>query len=159
MSYAPIVLFVYNRPEHTRQTLEALAANTLAQESDLFIYADGPKEDATEEQLERIRKVRAIVRSQQGCKSVTVIESDTNKGLAASIILGVTETVNKYGRIIVLEDDIVTGKYFLEYMNTALKKYENEKQVWEITGFRSPVQGEGSSCIPITFNTRERCEL
>lgn len=137
---APIILFIYNRPDHTRQTLEALSKNTLASESDLFIFADGPKEGASQEQLEKIRKTREVAHSNQWCKNVTVIESEKNKGLAASIISGVTEIVNRYGKVIVLEDDIVTGKYFLDFMNTALEKYENEKQVWHVTGWRDPVK-------------------
>ena len=140
MSYAPIVLFIYNRPCHTRQTLEALALNTLAQESDLFIYADGPKDNATSETLEKSRQTREVARSKQWCKSVTVIEAKKNKGLAASIISGVTEICQKYGKVIVLEDDIVTGKYFLEFMNSALDKYEYDKNVWHITGWRDPVK-------------------
>ena len=155
MPCAPIVLFIYNRPEHTRQTLEALAANTLAQESDLFIYADGPKENASEEQLERIRRAREVARSRQWCMTVTMIESGTNRGLAASVISGVTETVGKYGRVIVLEDDIVTGKYFLEYMNTSLEKYESDKQVWEVTGFRPPVKTDKSDSA--FFSKTEYC--
>ena len=147
MTYSPVILFIYNRPEHTRQTLEALAANTLAKESDLFIFADGPKENATVQQLEKIQQTRKLARSKKWCKNVTVIESKKNKGLAASIISGVTEIVNKYGKVIVLEDDIVTGKYFLEYMNEALDKYAEEKNVWHISGFRDPVKREieGSS--------------
>lgn len=147
MPYAPIILFIYNRPDHTRQTLEALSSNMLAQDSDLFIYADGAKENATPEQLEKIRQTREVARSRQWCKTVTVIESEKNKGLAASIISGVTEIANKYGAVIVLEDDIVTGKYFLEYMNTALEKYKDEKKVWHIAGWRDPVKRakEGAS--------------
>ncbi|MBQ8679072.1 MAG: glycosyltransferase [Treponema sp.] len=150
-AFAPIILFIYNRPDHTKQTLEALSSNTLAQESDLFIYADGPKESATPEILEKIRQTRNIAHSKQWCKSVTVIESKKNKGLAASIISGVTEIANKYGKVIVLEDDIVTGKYFLEFMNDALEKYENEKKVWHIAGWRDPVKhakGESSYFYP-----------
>lgn len=147
MSYSPIVLFIYNRPDHTRQTLEALASNTLAQESELFIFADGPKENATAQQLEKITQTREIARSKNWCKNVTVIESEKNKGLAASIISGVTEIANKYGKVIVLEDDIVTGKYFLEFMNTALDKYAEEKKVWHIAGWRDPVKhARGGSC-------------
>ena len=137
---SPIILFIYNRPAHTKQTLETLSSNTLAQSSDLFIYADGPKESATPEILEKIRQNREIAHSKQWCKSVTVIESEKNKGLATSIISGVTEIANKYGKVIVLEDDIVTGKYFLEFMNAALDKYENEKKVWHIAGWRDPVK-------------------
>lgn len=137
---SPIILFVYDRPEHTRQTLEALAVNTLAQESELIVYADGVKDGASEGQIEKIWRTREVVRSRQWCKNVTVIESDRNKGLAASIIFGVTETVNLYGTVIVLEDDIVTGRHFLEYMNAALRKYKDKRQVWHITGWRDPVR-------------------
>lgn len=148
MLYSPIILFIYNRPDHTEQTLKALSENTLAQESDLFIFSDGAKENATPEQLDKIKQTRELAHSKKWCKNVTVIESEKNKGLAASIISGVTEIVNKYGRVIVLEDDIVTGKYFLEFMNTALEKYSNEKKVWHITGWRDPVKkAEEGECF------------
>lgn len=140
MVYAPIILFIYNRPDHTRQTLDALASNTIANESDLFIFADGPKDNSSEEQLLKIKQTREIAHSKKWCKKVSIIESEKNKGLAASIISGVTEIINKYGKVIVLEDDIVTGKYFLEFMNEALDKYENEQQVWHITGWRDPIK-------------------
>lgn len=142
---SPIVLFIYNRPSHTKQTLEALSANTLASESDLIVFCDGPKENATQEQIEKIRQTREVVKSKQWCKTVEIRESDVNKGLAASIIDGVTEIVNKFGKIIVLEDDIVTGKYFLEYMNTALEKYEDEKRVFHICGYRYPIKTKEKS--------------
>ncbi len=135
MNYSPIILFVYNRPNHTRKTLEALSANELADKSELFIYADGPKENASSEILEKIKQVRAIAHEKQWCKNVTVIESEKNKGLADSIISGVTEVVNKYGKVIVLEDDIVTGKYFLQYMNDALENYKDEERVMSVTGY------------------------
>lgn len=148
---APIVLFIYNRPEHTLQTLDALSKNTLAKASDLIIFCDGSKENATQEQIEKINQAREIAKSKQWCKTVEIRESEKNKGLATSIIEGVTETVNKYGKIIVLEDDIVTGKYFLEFMNTALDKYVNEKKVWHITGYRYPVskKKKGSYFYPV----------
>ena len=135
MNYAPIVLFIYNRPEHTRQTLEALSKNFLADQSDLIIYADGPKEGAAPEVIDKIKQTRAVAHEKQWCKTVTVYESDVNRGLAESIISGVTDVVNKYGRVIVLEDDIVTAKYFLEYMNTALEKYKDSEQVMSVTGY------------------------
>lgn len=147
MSHAPIILFIYNRPEHTRQTLEALAVNTLAQESDLFIYADGSKENATEEQREKIRLTREIARSRQWCRNVTMIESGTNKGLESSIISGVTETVNQYGSVIVLEDDLMTSPYFLQYMNDALDVYENTANVACIHGYVEPHKKQ----LPETF--------
>lgn len=137
--YAPIVLFVYNRPYHTRRTLEALSKNELAMQSDLFIFADGAKENASSEQLLQIEETRKVIREKQWCKNVEIIESPKNKGLADSIIEGVTKIINQYGKIIVLEDDLLTGKYFLNYMNDALDKYENEAKVWHITSWRDPI--------------------
>lgn len=154
-NYAPIVLFVYNRPKHTRKTLEALSKNTFAKESELFVFADGPKEDATIEQLDAIKQTRSIVNSTLWCGKVSVVESDKNKGLADSIISGVTEIINNYGKVIVLEDDIVTGKFFLEFMNSALDKYRNDNRVWEISGFRNPVPAASKNAS--FFSPRESC--
>lgn len=139
MKYAPIVLFVYNRPYHTRRTLEALKRNELAAQSDLFIFADGAKENATVEQEFQIEETRKVIKEKQWCKNIEIIESPKNKGLANSIIEGVTKIVNQYGKIIVLEDDLLTGKYFLNYMNEALNKYENNDRVWHITSWRDPI--------------------
>ncbi len=144
---APIVLFVYNRPWHTRQTLEALAANEWADRSILYIFADGAKVDATEEQLSKITEVRQLIRSRQWCKEVHIIERQRNWGLADNIICGVTQIVNQYGRIIVLEDDIVTSPGFLRYMNEALELYANEPRVMHISGYMFPVKGQ----LPETF--------
>lgn len=137
---APIVLFVYNRPWHTRQTLEALQKNDLADKSTLFIYADGPKENATPEELEKIAEVRSLISESQWCKTVEIIASESNKGLADSIISGVTEIVNRFGKIIVLEDDIVTSVGFLKYMNDALKMYQDEDKVMHISGYMYPIK-------------------
>ena len=150
MSCAPITLFIYNRPEHAMQTLESLYLNTLAMQSDLYIFADGPKQNANPETLEKIRRTREIAHSKQWCKNVTIIESDKNKGLAASIISGVTEIVNKYGKVIVLEDDLVTSPYFLQYMNDALSVYENEPKVACIHGYVEPHKNQ----LPETFFIR-----
>lgn len=135
MNYAPIILFVYNRPWHTRQTLEALVENELADQSELFIYADGPKENASEEQLKNIQEVREIIRENKWCKEVHIIEFGKNKGLADSIISGVTEIVNQFGKVIVLEDDIVSGYHFLSYMNESLARYEHNDNVMQVSGF------------------------
>src|SRR6476620_9684982 len=113
MSLAPIVLFVYNRPAHTLQTLEALMQNRLATDSDLYIFSDGNRANAGEKETQKLREVRKVIRSKQWCKTVQIIESDINKGLADSIIAGVTQIVNMFGKVIVLEDDIVTSPGFL----------------------------------------------
>lgn len=144
---APIVLFIYNRPDHTKKTLEALSRNTLAQESDLYIFADGPKINSSFENLEKIKETRDVANLKKWCRTVTVFESETNRGLASSIISGVTEIVNKYGSVIVLEDDIVTGKHFLEYMNNALERYKDSSEVWHITAWRDPVRARHDSAF------------
>ena len=110
VSRAPVALFVYNRPGHTRQTVEALAANTLAGETPLFIFSDAPRNDAARRQVE---EVRSYIRTITGFQSITIIERPTNLGLARSIIDGVTGLCEKYGRVIVVEDDLVTSSRFL----------------------------------------------
>jgi GT2 family glycosyltransferase len=100
MDLAPIVLFTYNRPWHTEQTLNALMLNEYADQSDLYIYCDGFKSKASKSDIENIELVRTIVRKNKWCKNVYIIESKSNIGLADSIIGGVTEIINKYGKII-----------------------------------------------------------
>lgn len=133
--FAPIILFVYNRPWHTKQTVESLKKNELASNSDLYIYADGPKEDATEEQKNNINSVRDYIHTVSGFKSVTLYESPKNKGLDTSIICGVSQVLNKHKRCIVIEDDIITHPFFLRYINTALDLYENDPNIHMIGGF------------------------
>lgn len=146
-SIAPIILFAYNRPEHTQKTLQSLKANHLADQSVLYIYVDGPKENSSEEQKNKVKKVNEIARQEKWCKEVFIIESETNKGLAASVTNGVTEIVNKHGRVIVLEDDHVSDKWFLQFMNDALNLYESEKKVACVSGYIYPVKKQ----LPDTF--------
>ena len=129
---SPIVLFVYNRPWHTQQTVEALQKNELAKESELFIYSDEAK---NEDARKSVNEVRKYIDKIDGFKKITVIKREKNWGLADSIIDGVTKIVNEYGKIIVLEDDLVTSPYFLNFMNEALDKYQTEQKVYSITGY------------------------
>ena len=140
MNLAPIVLFVYNRLSHTQQTINALKENNLSNLSDLIIYSDAPK---TQEQTQSIQKVRDYIKQVNGFKTVTIVEREINFGLAKSIIEGVTEVCEKYGRIIVLEDDLETSPYFLQYMNDALNVYENQEQVMSIAGYTFPIESAG----------------
>lgn len=135
MNFAPIALFVYNRPEHTEKTLDLLSKNIFADSSILYIFSDGPKNNATSEDLEKIYKTRELLKSKQWCKEVVIKEGKTNLGLANSIISGVTELVNHYGSVIVLEDDIIVGNGFLKYMNEALEMYKNNSLVGCIHGW------------------------
>ena len=131
----PIALFVYNRPEHTRKTIKALQNNFLAKDSELFIFCDGPKNEAG---LKKINEVHQIIDSVSGFKKVTITKRSLNKGLANSVIEAVSSIINQFGKIIVLEDDIVTSRYFLQYMNDGLEFYQNNPQIFAITGFNFP---------------------
>ena len=144
MSYAPILLFVYNRPEHTRRCIESLLKNSLASESNLFIYADGAK-DST--QQEAVNEVRNYIQSIQGFKQITLMERSENWGLARNIINGVTTQVNRYGKVIVLEDDLVVAPYFLQFMNDALEVYKNEPRIGHIQA----CDFTQDSSLPATF--------
>jgi hypothetical protein len=135
-SPAPVALFVYNRPLHTRRTVEALSRNELADISSLFVFCDAARSDKDRQQ---VREVREYAASITGFKSVTLVERERNLGLAQSIITGVTELVNAHGRVIVLEDDLVTSPYFLRYMNDALSLYQNEERVMHVSGGAYPV--------------------
>ncbi len=146
-TFAPIGLFVYNRPDHTRLTIEALKDNVFSEQTDLFIFSDGAKERVSER---KVTEVRSYIRSVTGFKSITIVHRDKNFGLAGSIIDGVSFLVQKFGRAIVVEDDLVTSKYFLHYMNDALDIYQDEPDVVCIHGYLYPVRQR----LPETFFIR-----
>ncbi|HVW12277.1 MAG TPA: hypothetical protein VHB54_00550 [Mucilaginibacter sp.] len=142
---APIALFVYNRPDHTRRTLTYLQKNLLAEESRLFIFSDGPKTEADNVKIDQVRQLAAEV---TGFKSVKLIEREDNLGLANSIISGVTRLVNEYDKVIVFEDDLLSSPYTLQYFNEALDRYAAEEKVMHIGGYMYDLDG-GS--LPETF--------
>lgn len=147
MNLAPIALFTYNRLWHTKQTVEALRGNTLAALSDLFIFSDGPKSINDQEKVTDVRNYLSTV---TGFRSVTITQRPENHGLARSIIDGVTEIVSTCGRIIVLEDDLVTSPLFLQFMNASLEEYANNERVISIHGYVYPVKAD----LPQTFFLR-----
>ena len=130
MPLAPILLFVYNRPEHVKRTLAALEQNILAKESELFIYSDAARSPQDEASVAEVRKI--IRTALPFFKQVNIIERETNWGLARSIIDGVTTQINRYERVIVLEDDLIVAPYFLKFMNDALNTYQHEEKVGHI---------------------------
>lgn len=136
MSLAPILLFTYNRPSHTRQTLEALLNNKLCSESELYVFSDGYKNDSDKREVEKVRK---IIRSIDGFQQIHIIENTHNLGLAKSVIQGVTQVIDKHGKVIVLEDDLITSPWFLTFMNEALERFENEEKIGHIHGFCFPL--------------------
>jgi len=128
---APVAVFVYNRPEHTRRMLLSLKQCPALQQSPLYVFCDGAK---TKQASERIKHVRRIVHELVGEQAV-IIESRKNNGLAASIIAGVTRLCDEYGRAIVVEDDLVVAEGFLDYMNAALDFYADCEQVMQVSAY------------------------
>lgn len=147
MNTAPIALFTYNRPDHTARTIAALAANELAIKSDLVIFSDAPRNARV---AEGVRQVREIIAHVSGFRSIKVVEREANLGLSRSIISGVTDLVARYGRVIVLEDDLVTSPFFLRYMNDALELYADDDRVISVHGYIYPVLNQ----LPETFFLR-----
>lgn len=142
-TFSPVVLFVYNRPEHTKKTLDALAANKYASQTDLIVYSDAAKNLSAEESVRQVRQI--ISQYASLFANVSIVEREINCGLAKNIIEGVTQVINQYDQVIVLEDDIVTSPSFLEFMNSALSKYKNSEQVWHISGWNYPIDSDGLS--------------
>jgi len=134
-AFAPVALFVYARPEHTRRTLRALADAEGAAETELFVFADGPKGEADRADVAEVGRIVAGV---EGFRAVQRRESVANQGLAASVIAGVTEVMKRRGAAIVLEDDIVVSRHFLTYMNRGLEAYADCPAVFSIAGYNYP---------------------
>lgn len=144
MTYAPIALFTYNRADHTRRAVESLLQNAEAKDSDLFIFSDGAK---NEKAIKGVEDNRKYIHTVTGFKTITIIEREKNWGLANSLIAGITDVINKHGRVIVVEDDLILSSYFLKFMNDGLEKYKDDDRVGTISGFVPPI-GE---ILPETF--------
>ena len=136
-STAPVILFVYNRLEHTKRTVEALQQNFLASESELYVYSDAAKNSEARIAVDELRSYLSTI---CGFRSVHIELREKNLGVDENIVRGVTEIINEKGRVIVLEDDLVTSPWFLKYMNDALDFYENEEKVISIHGYTYPVK-------------------
>lgn len=129
---APVVLFVYNRPWHTRQTIEALKKNELANQSELFIFSDGTRNNNSESE---VNEVRNYIKTIYNFKKITIIEREKNYGLAANIIAGVSKIVHEHGKAIIIEDDLVTSPFFLRFMNEGLEKFQEKTNIGSISGY------------------------
>ncbi len=137
MQLSPIALFVYNRLRLLQQIVESLKSNQLARDSELFIFSDAPKDRKSEDD---VRAVRDYLKTIEGFKRVCIYEHKENLGPSKSIIAGVKDVIDRYGKIIVLEDDLAISQYFLNFMNDALLLYENESKVISICGYMYPIK-------------------
>lgn len=144
---APVALFAYARPDHLAATLAALRANSLAAQTDLHVFCDAPRSEASRAGCDA---VRALLRGLDGFASVQVTERPVNFGLARSIIEGVTEMLRQYPSVIVLEDDLVVSVHFLTYINGALQLYAYDEAVASVHGYIYPV----GQALPETFFMR-----
>lgn len=125
---APIAIFGFNRPEHFRAMVESLKSNKSWNEREIYVFVDGARNVDEEE---KVREVESIARRLTG----HVVVSETNKGLAQSIIGGVTEVIDRHGRAIVLEDDLVLLPRFLEFMDQALDMYQSDERIMSVCGY------------------------
>ena len=139
-SMAPIVVFAYNRPDHLQQTLEHLSLADGALDSELWIFCDGPKYGADAAQIDAARVVAESPVWRKHFAAVRVEISDVNKGLASSIIQGVSRVILSAGHVIVVEDDVLVSPDFLLFMNDCLAFYQSNQKVGSITGFSPLVQ-------------------
>ncbi len=144
-NFAPIALFVYNRPQHTERTLKYLQQNEIAAESRLFIFSDAAK---TPEDEDKVKEVRALLKTAEGFRKIEIIERKVNLGLAESIISGVSQLVRDYKQVIVFEDDLISSPHTLTYFNEALTRYRNEDRVMHIGAYMYPLKADN---LPETF--------
>lgn len=134
-NYAPLVIFAYNRSDHISRCLKAVNECVGAESTDLFIFSDGWKKDKDRDKIENVRKVIHDFEKDNNFRKVSIIESDLNKGLARSVREGVSDVITQYGKVIVLEDDLIAAKDLLKYMNSGLDYYQSVDKVWSIAGY------------------------
>ena len=146
---APICLFVFDRPLHTKKVLSSLAKNSESKNSIIYIYSDGIPKNVSDERLKNIISTRNIINSENRFKKVNIIINEKNKGLSNSLIKGITEVCNIHDKVIVVEDDLIVSQFFLKFMNDALNKYENNNEVGAICGYFYPIEIDDK--IPETF--------
>lgn len=139
MFLAPIIIFAFNRLAPLKACVASLLSNVESKDSDLFVFVDGARPSRSGE-AEKVGAVRKYVKTITGFKSVSCHFSDVNKGLAASVIGGVTEVINEYGMAIVVEDDLILAPSFLAFMNTMLQGYANDKRIMQISGFSTKIK-------------------
>ncbi len=149
-NFAPIAMFVFKRPEHTRRVLESLARNSEFLQSPLYIFCDGSRHPRETEAVISTRKVIDDIEHPYK----VVIKRNENFGLAKSIQNGISQILESYEKIIVIEDDLIIAPYFLKYMNTALVKYATNENVKQISGHMFPIDfGNENSTIMLPFTT------
>jgi hypothetical protein len=150
---APVVVFVYNRPEHTKALFSSLELCKEVERHDLFVFSDAAKTEGTEEQVNNVRLFLHDYAKKSSFKNIKIIEAKSNKGLANSIIDGVTEIIMEYSMAIVLEDDLIVSENFLQFMQECLEFYKNDRTVGAISGFSFPITSK-KKCPNTVYKSR-----
>ena len=153
---APIIVFAFNRPRALKNTIQSLLQNKEAKDSDLYIFVDGARSNKPEEG-EKVKAVQEYVKKIEGFKNIHYTFSQSNKGLAPSIIAGVTEIINQYNKVIVVEDDLYLSKSFLSYMNQMLNTFQNNKSIFQVSGFGVKIKKSLSYQADVYYNIRAQC--
>jgi hypothetical protein len=148
---SPILLFAFKRVEPLKKTIDALRQNYGAADAELFIFCDGPKNPNDNPKVDEVRR---YVDSVEGFNHKMVFKSEQNKGLARSIIDGVSYVLESYDTVIVLEDDLVTSRNFLVYMNSALRFYKDDQKIFSISAFTYPIRKPEGYPYDVFFNNR-----
>ena len=150
---APIIIFAFNRLSALKNTISSLLKNTESIESDLFVFVDGAR-DYKDSEKKQVHDVQEYVKTITGFKSLTYIFSNNNKGLGPSIIEGVTDVINRYGRCIVIEDDLIVSENMLAYVNQGLDMYENNREVFSISAYSNKVNPPKDYSYDVYFAPR-----
>lgn len=154
MKRAPLALFVYNRPKELSITLKYLKRNVLINNTDVLIFSDGPKE--TKEDILNVEKVRKLINTCK-IKIKKKIFLKKNKGSKKNIIDGLNFVFKSYNKVIVLEDDIITSKYFLSFMNNSLEFIKNKKKIWHIGAWNYPIKISKQDKNKVILNNQMHC--
>lgn len=137
---APVVIFAYDRPVHLQRTINALKGNIGANEAEVFIFVDTSDAPERQDNIQKVQEYLIELKKEQGFKNICVEYAQSHRGLANSVIYGVSKVIEEYGQVIVIEDDLITSIDFLDYMNKALEYYKNEKDIWSISGYSFPMK-------------------
>lgn len=151
---APVVIFVYSRPEHTKRAIESLAKNEKAKYSDIFIFSDGPSNCKDIENINKVRNYIFSLVDKHIFKSIEIQISENHKGLANSVISGVTKILNQFDKVIVLEDDLIVTTDYLDFMNEGLDYFKDYKEIWSISGYSPNIKVPNNYLYDIYFSYR-----
>jgi hypothetical protein len=131
--HAPVVMIGYNREWAIKKSLTNLSQCKGVEKRDVFVYIDAPY------RIEDARSVSEMIDAAQEFKNkipkLRIISRSVNYGVPGNLVEAITEIVNKYGRIIFFEDDVLVSRTFLEYMDEGLEKFESDPKIWSINGY------------------------